>query len=202
MLPDPVHDPTLPQTNPLNLRENVHMLCKLECSLGVTDATTIATTFSKHSLDQDDTPSKRRRTVKKAVRFCEDRNTVKLRSAFNEEELQAVWLQPEEYQDIKLQVKTTLRAVKRQVQGEQMLDFAVHCLHGLERHIAYVIFCRGPVTKARKIVLEILYEQKLQRATNSGAVSDPSTSLNAVSMILTRDCRIEALQRGSPQIYC
>lgn len=185
---DIVQPPTLSQASPLIMCTTTDLLYKLELSLGVT---TSCTTSKRSSAAADNdlvVQSKRRRTIKKSVRFCEEMNTTQLRS-LSDSDFKAAWMQLGDYQAIRGHVRNTLVAIKKGKIHE--VDNNQHCIQGLERHIDALLFRQGR-SKQQRIVQGVLNEQRVQRASG---ITDPPT-LNGLSMILTRDCRFSALQRG------
>jgi hypothetical protein len=174
--------------------QKIDLLLELELSLGVTTAVAEKTTaHPKRSLGGHDqyAPNKKRRISKKTVRFCDDdKNTVVYRH-LSDEDLKRAWMNQDEYKAIRHENRNTIVALKKVMGKLHVLD-SKYCIRGLETFISILIFGtdRG---KNLKIVRVILNEQNIQRASG---VFDPTT-LTAVSMILSRDSRIKALQRAS-----
>jgi hypothetical protein len=171
--------------------QKVDLLLQLELSLGVT-AVAEKSVHTKRSLSHDQcTPNKKRRLSKKTVRFCDDdKNTVAYRH-LSIEDLKRAWMNQDDYKTIRQENRKTIVALKKVMGKFHNLD-SQYCIRGLETFISILIFGTDR-QKNVKITRVILDEQNIQRASG---ISDPTT-LNAVSMILTRDSRVKALQSAS-----
>jgi hypothetical protein len=173
--------------------QKVDLLLQLELSLGVTATDAEKTSVhTKRSLGHDQcTPNKKRRLSKKTVRFCDDdKNTVVYRH-LSIEDLKRAWMNQDDYKTIRQENRNTIVALKKVMGKFHNLD-SKYCIRGLETFISILVFGTDR-QKNVKIARVILDEQKIQRASG---ISDPTT-LNAVSMILSRDSRIRALQHAS-----
>jgi hypothetical protein len=169
----------------------IDLLLELESSLGVTAVAEKTTVYPKRSLGDDQyAPNKKRRLWKKTVRFCDDKNTVVYRHLSNED-LKRAWMNQDDYKAIRQENRNTLVALKKVMGKLHILD-SEYCIRGLETFISILIF-GADRKKNLKIARVVLNEQNIQRASG---ISDPTT-LTAVSMILSRESRIKALQSAS-----
>jgi hypothetical protein len=182
---------TFSHENQTNMPQKIQMLVELESSSGVTAVAEKTIAHPKRSLGNDQyAPNKKRRLSTKTVRFCDDKNTVVYRHLSNED-LKRAWMNQHDYKAIRLENRNTIVALKKVMGKLHILD-SEYCIRGLETFISILIFGTDRKKKL-KIVRLILNEQKIQRAAG---IFDPAT-LTAVSMILSRESRIEALKSAS-----
>ena len=171
--------------------QKIDLLLELESALGVTAVAEKTTAHPKRSLGDDQyAPNKKRRLSKKTVQFCEDKNTVVYRHLSNED-LKQAWMNQDDYKAIRQENRNTIVALKKVMGKLHILD-SEYCIRGLETFISVFLFGTDR-EKNLKIARVILNEQNIQRASG---IFDPTT-LTAVSMILSRESRIKALQSAS-----
>lgn len=171
--------------------QRMDLLLDLEFPLGVTANGLHPANRSRVTRGDDQyAPNKKRRVSKNTVRFCEDKNTVVYRHLSNED-LKRAWMNQDEYKAIRRENRNTIVALKKVMGKLHILD-SEYCIRGLETFISILIF-GADRKKNLKIVRAILNEQNMQRTSG---IFDPTT-LTAVSMILSRDSRIQALQSAS-----
>lgn len=137
-------------------------------------------------------PAKRQRTARRCVHFCDERNTVRTR-ALSDEELRCLWLQDSDYAEIRTDNALSVLALHKQVSaGDTSLFDAEDTSRGLEAAICKYL-CGITLSHQRKTAQRIVKQYHLQKKLG---FDDPEI-LRTMSLLLTQNDRIRALQQGT-----
>ena len=161
------------------------------------------TRTGKHSLKLDAvsrlSPTKRRRVTKKnkkSVRFAEENNTIRTRHVSNDDLLNA-WLQSHDYDQIKLNNRTSLLTLQSTNGDISNLDINTVCVRGLEKLISVYLF-NGNHLSQQKHAKHILMQQQVEKSLG---ISDPD-GLRSLSVALSKADRARAVTIAKIDASC
>jgi hypothetical protein len=130
---------------------------------------------------------RKRPRVQKSVRFDEGRNMV-CEIMVDQADLKRAWMQPEEYEAIRLGARYTILAIKNAERGFGIDAIEDVCIRGLEGQILVYVY-KTDRKKYRKQVQLVVDEHKFQRS--QGFENDES--IRALYATLTRESLVRAL---------